>query len=105
MLYPKNHPNHTFDYWLVTPNQQTSYIETDTFTSGILQNSGWAITKNSVNVAMLITINRVISAVITLSITLGFDQIFSLKRSKTLVLKTSYIFYGIKLDDQEQKRI
>ena len=54
---------------------------------------------------MLITINRVISAVITLSITLGFDQIFSLKRSKTLVLKTSYIFYGIKLDDQEQKRI
>ena len=60
---------------------------------------------NSVNVAMLITINRVISAVITLSITLDFDQIFSLKRSKTPVLKTSYIFYGIKLDDQEQKRI
>ena len=54
---------------------------------------------------MLITINRVISAVITLSITLDFDQIFSLKRSKTPVLKTSYIFYGIKLDDQEQKRI
>ena len=35
--FPKNYPKQTSDYWLITPNQQTLFIETDIFQQ-------WAIT-------------------------------------------------------------
>ena len=59
MIYPKNHPKLTCDYWLITPNQQKLCIETKSFESGQLQNSG-QFQKNTVNGAMSISINRVI---------------------------------------------
>ena len=31
VIYPNNCSNQTCDYWLITPNQQTSCIETITF--------------------------------------------------------------------------
>ena len=31
MIYPKNRPNQTCGYWLITPNQQTLCIETNIF--------------------------------------------------------------------------
>ena len=31
VIYPKNHPNQTSGYWLITPNQQTLCIETNIF--------------------------------------------------------------------------
>ena len=31
LFYPKNHSNQIFDYWLITPNQEILYIETDVF--------------------------------------------------------------------------
>ena len=31
LFYPKNHPNQIFDYWLITPNKEILYIETDVF--------------------------------------------------------------------------
>ena len=30
-IYPKNHPNQTCGYWLITPNQQTFCTETNIF--------------------------------------------------------------------------
>ena len=30
-FHPKNCPNQTCDYWLITPNQQTVHIETNIF--------------------------------------------------------------------------
>ena len=52
-MYPQNIPNQTCDYWLITQNQQTFCIEVKSFNSGQLQN-------NTVNGAILITINHVI---------------------------------------------
>ena len=31
VIYPKNRPNQTRGYWLITPNQQTLCIETNIF--------------------------------------------------------------------------
>ena len=31
VIYPKNRPNQTCGYWLITPNQQTLCIETNIF--------------------------------------------------------------------------
>ena len=31
MIYPKNRLNQTCDYWLITPKQQTRFIETNIF--------------------------------------------------------------------------
>ena len=31
VIYPKNRPNQACDYWLITLNQQTLYIETNIF--------------------------------------------------------------------------
>ena len=33
-IYPKNRPIQTYDYWLITPNQQTLCIETNLLTVG-----------------------------------------------------------------------
>ena len=44
VIYLKIHPNQTYGYWLVTPNQQTLCIET-IFNCGQLQISERAITK------------------------------------------------------------
>ena len=51
VIYPKNPPNETYGYWLITPNQQTVCFEN----YKILQNSG-QLQDNSVYGAMLITI-------------------------------------------------
>ena len=56
MIYLKNHLNQTYDYWLITQNQPTLYIELISFNTGQLQN-------NTVNGAMSITISRVIMTV------------------------------------------
>ena len=44
VIYPKNCPNQTCYYWLIAPNEQTVFIETNIFNSGQLQISEWAIT-------------------------------------------------------------
>ena len=31
LVYPKNRPNQTYGYWLITPNQETLCIETNIF--------------------------------------------------------------------------
>ena len=45
VLYPKNWPKQTGDYWLITPNQQTLCIGTNIFNSRQLQISEEAIKK------------------------------------------------------------
>ena len=68
MIFPKNRPNQTCDYRLITPNQQTICIETYIFlkegnyksVSGQLQNSG-QLQSNTIHGAMSITINGVIN--------------------------------------------
>ena len=60
MTYPKNSPNQTYDYWLITSNQQTLYIGNYKSASGLLQNSR-QLQNNTVKDAMSITINRVIN--------------------------------------------
>ena len=45
VIYPKNRPNQTCDYWLITLNQQTICIETNIFNNGQLQIRVPAITK------------------------------------------------------------
>ena len=66
MIYPKNRPKQTCDYWLIIPNQQSLCIETNIYQewtinyklpSGQLQNI-------TVNGAMSITINRGINSLI-----------------------------------------
>ena len=70
VIYPKNRPNQTYDYWLIKLNQQTLHIETNIFNSGLLQSSEQAIQNsgqlqnNTINGAMSITINRVIKCII-----------------------------------------
>ena len=62
VIHPRNHPNQTRGFWLITPNQQTLCIEKlISFNSGQLQNSG-RLQHNSVNNAMLMTVNRVITS-------------------------------------------
>ena len=70
MIYPKNCSNQTCNYWLITPNQQTLYVETNILTAGNyklasrqLENSG-QIQNSTINGAMLIATNRVIIQVI-----------------------------------------
>ena len=41
MIYPKNRPNQTSGYWLITPNQQTLCIETNIFKQQKITNQ-WA---------------------------------------------------------------
>ena len=65
-IYPRNHPNQTCGYWLITPNQQTLCIETDYIltvgnyisASEKLQNSG----QLQNNCTILIAISRVITS-------------------------------------------
>ena len=38
MIYRKNRPNQTCDYWLITPNQQTLCIETNIFKQRAITN-------------------------------------------------------------------
>ena len=38
MNYPKNRSKQTCYYWLITPNQQTFYIETDIFQEQAIAN-------------------------------------------------------------------
>ena len=65
VIYPKNLPNQTCGYWLITPNQKTLCIETNMFlTAGNYKSSTGQLKNNSVNGAMLITINHVINNVI-----------------------------------------
>ena len=82
MIYPKNRPNQTCGYWLITPNQQTLCIEiviefVITLNSGQLQISErritkqWAIKNNPVNGAVLITMNCLIILVISQSLDKG----------------------------------
>ena len=65
VIYPKNPPNQTGGYWLITPNQHFVF-KLILFNSRQLQISERATTKqrqlqnNSVNNTMLMTINRVI---------------------------------------------
>ena len=57
VIYPKSHPIQTYDlYWICIV-----CIETDIFYRGQLQISMWQLQNNSVNGAMSISINRVIS--------------------------------------------
>ena len=60
MIYPQNCPNQTCGYWLITSNQQTLCTETDIFNIGQLQNSV-ILQNNSVNGALVITMNCVIN--------------------------------------------
>ena len=65
VIYPKNLPNQTSGYWLITQNQKTLCIETNIFlTAGNYRSASGQLNNNSVNGAMLITINRVINDVI-----------------------------------------
>ena len=65
VIYPENLPNRICGYWLITPNQKTLCIETNTFlTAGNYKSGSGQLKNNSVNGAMLITINRVINDVI-----------------------------------------
>ena len=58
VIYTKNCPNQTCDYWLITPNQQTLCIETDIFlTSGNYKSTSGQLQNNTVNGAMSIAIN------------------------------------------------
>ena len=89
VIYPKNRPNQTCDYWLITPNQQTLCIETISFSSGQLQN-------NTVKDAMSITINRVIRSEIDISleITLNIFKCLTVSLStKILTLTISSLDY------------
>ena len=68
VIYPQNRPNQTWDYWLITLNQQTLFVLKLIYFNGEqLQIRKRAITKqwrlqnNSINGAMSITINRVIN--------------------------------------------
>ena len=60
MIYLKNCPNQTCEYWLITADQQTLCIETNSFDSGNYKSASGQIQNNAVNGAMSITINRVI---------------------------------------------
>ena len=60
MIYPKNHPNQTCDYWLVTPNHQTLFIETNLLTAGNCKSTSGQLQNNTVNGSMSITIKRAI---------------------------------------------
>ena len=65
MIYPKNSPNQTCGYWLITPNEQTLFIETDNLlAAGNYKSATRQLQNNSVNGTMLITINRAIKQVI-----------------------------------------
>ena len=55
MIYPKNRPNQTFGYWLITPNQQFA-LKLVSFDRRQLQN-------NCFNGTMLLTMNHVINLV------------------------------------------
>ena len=65
VTYPKNLPNQTCGYWLITPNQKTLCIKSNIFlTAGNYESVSGQLKNNSVNRAMLITINYVINDVI-----------------------------------------
>ena len=65
VIYPKNHPNQTCDYWLITSNQQALCIEYNIFTNIITnyksnyKSASGQLRNNTVNGAMSITVNRV----------------------------------------------
>ena len=68
VVYPKNHPDQTCGFWLITPYQQTLCTETNylltagnyKLASGQLHNC-WQSQNNSVKGTLPITINRVIT--------------------------------------------
>ena len=59
VIYPKNCPNETRGYWLITPNQQIICIETN-IAAGNYKSASGQLQNNSVNGAILITIHHVI---------------------------------------------
>ena len=59
VIYPKNCPNETCGYWLITPNQQMICIETN-IAAGNYKSASGQLQNNSVNGAILITIHHVI---------------------------------------------
>ena len=62
MIYPKNHPNQTCGYWLITPNQQILRIEANIFKKrAIIKSASGQLQNNFANDAMLVTINRKIT--------------------------------------------
>ena len=60
MIYPKNRPKQTCDYWLITLNQQNLFIETNLLRAGNYKLARWHLQNNTVNGATSISINRVI---------------------------------------------
>ena len=65
VIYPKNLPNQTCSYWLITQNKKTLCIETNIFsTAGNYRSASGQLNNNSVNGAVLITINSVMNDVI-----------------------------------------
>ena len=77
LIDPKNCLNQTCVYWLILPNQQTLFTRTN-FNSRQLQISKWAITEqnDSVNGAMLITINCVITDITLTAWTVSVFGVF-----------------------------
>ena len=51
-IYPKNHPNQTCGYWLITPNQQTFCTETNIFEQRAITNQRLGIYKVTGNYKM-----------------------------------------------------
>ena len=91
MIYPKSCPNQTCEYWLITPNQQTLYIETNIFQQQVITDqrasnykTASQVGTNSVNDAKLVKINRVINHVMII-VTGGFSN-------KSLFLLILFLF-------------
>ena len=93
VIYPKNCPNQTCDYCLITQNQQILCIETNIFFTagnykplrGQLQNS-WQLQNNSVNGALTITINCVIITEIVINITTAIAAAYTIQTNFQLFL-------------------
>ena len=100
VIYTKNFPNQTWDYWLTTPNQQT-VLKLISFNSGQLQNN-WQLQNNSVNVLMWVTINRVIKFLTFLSIRNVYKQDISrahVGKTETLLCEIYGILCSCEVED------
>ena len=60
VIYSKNHSNQTCGYWLITRNQQNFVLKLILLIAGNYKSTRRQLQYNSVNGAMLITIDRVI---------------------------------------------
>ena len=87
VVYPKNCPNQTCDYWLITQNQQTLCIETNIFfTAGNYKSVSGQLQNISVNGAMTITINRVIITETVINIKIAIAAAYTIQINFELFL-------------------